>query len=81
MFKWLARFRKKPVPESTRNSSASITAMIDTAIEQTDKEAGVCNHDVQVKSRRAVNASRRVIANTGQYQAVKHFPKPEVEKS
>ena len=77
MWAWLERLRKpEPAPEpviEARKSSASITAMIETALEKVAKEGEEESTKVQVSSRRAANASRRVVAGTGQYKA--HIPK------
>ena len=62
--------------ESSERRRASVTAELDAVIQQVRTESAAATQEVRVASRKATNASRRVIGRTGQWQAV-DIPKPE----
>ena len=56
---------------------ASVTAELDAVLEQVKADQDVATQNVKVASRRATNASRKVIGRTGQWKAVPIPPPPK----
>jgi len=76
--KLAGRGKKKAesVRKEARDSAANVTAMIDTALQRIDTEDADRREALERAKRRAVNTSRKVIAQTGQYK-LPELPDPK----
>lgn len=72
----------EPEPEVVADEKRkSTTAMLDGIMEQVKAEQARHEQEVQVASRRAVNASRKVVIRTGMHLAHPSLPEPDSDKA